>query len=327
MKRVGYLIEKIATIDNLYLAFWKARKGKDEKQAIIEYRKNLHQNLLTLQRQILIGKVEVGDYHYFTIFDPKERIICAADFSERVLHHALMNICHPYFEQHQIFDSYASRKGKGTYAAIDRAKVFTKEYRYFLKMDFRKYFDSISHEVLKGELKRLFKDEKLLSIFGQIIDSYEVTNKKGVPIGNLTSQYFANHFLSVADHFAKERLKIPAYTRYMDDVIIWSNDKTVLLKIGYAYQDFTAESLDLILKPFILNETKRGLPFLGYLVFPKELRLAKRSRERFIEKYKSYELNLENETWSQFTYQQHIQPLFAFVEKANSEGFRAKIMS
>lgn len=133
--------------------------------------------------------VSVGDYHYFKVFDPKERSICAAAFNERVLHHALMNVCHPIFERAQIFDSYASRIGKGTYAALDRASHFTKRYKWFLKLDFKKYFDSIQHGVVKSQLQRLFKDQELLNIFNSIIDTYEVAPSQGVPIGNLTSQY------------------------------------------------------------------------------------------------------------------------------------------
>ncbi|GHT32987.1 hypothetical protein FACS189415_2290 [Bacteroidia bacterium] len=121
---------------------------------------------------MLHGNIQVGDYHYFTIFDPKERIICAAAFGERVMHHALMNVCHPNFEQYQIYHSYASRIGKGTYAALKQACVYQKQYDWFLKLDVRKYFDSIDHDILKHLLSKRFKDKTLLNIFDKIIDSY-----------------------------------------------------------------------------------------------------------------------------------------------------------
>jgi len=139
MKRQGNLIEKIAALDNLELAYYQAQKGKADKKEVYEYGQWLQENLLKLQQQILTGEVEVGNYHYFTIYDPKERLICAAPFDQRVLHHALMNVCHPFFEKVQIFDSYASRLGKGTYAALERAKFFNRRYQWFLKLDFRKY--------------------------------------------------------------------------------------------------------------------------------------------------------------------------------------------
>ncbi len=225
MRRQGNLIDKIANIENLQLAYYKAQKGKAEKTKVFNFGKQLQANLQKLQQQILSGCVETGNYNYFTIYDPKKRLICAASFEQRVLHHALMNICHLYFERSQIFESYASRIGKGTYAALDKARRFNKRYKWFLKLDFRKYFDSLDHIVLKSQLNRLFKDRQLLNIFSSIIDSYCVGSGKGVPIGNLTSQYFANHYLSQADHYMKEIVNIPAYTRYMDDVILWHNAK------------------------------------------------------------------------------------------------------
>ncbi len=150
MKRQGYLIERIAAIENLELAFYKAQKGKIAKASVQAFRKNLRENLMVLQAQILSGEVEVGGYHYFTIYDPKKRQICAAPFGQRVLHHALMNVCHPFFEKVQISDSYASRIGKGTYSALEKAKRNGRRFPWFLKLDVRKYFDSIHHGVLRA---------------------------------------------------------------------------------------------------------------------------------------------------------------------------------
>lgn len=326
MKRTGYLIEKIADMDNLRLAFIKAAKGKEAKSAVILYRDNLAANLLLLHNQIQNNDVVIGDYHYFTIYDPKERLICAADFSERVLHHAIMNICHPVFEKAQIYDSYACRKGKGVYAALDRAFVFTKKYNYYLKLDVRKYFDSINHFVIKDLLRASFKDYNLLCLFDSIIDSYSRSENCGLPIGNLTSQYLANHYLSKADHYIKEKLLIPAYVRYMDDMILWHNDKNQLLEAGKQLADYLDNNFKLSLKPFCLNTTTKGLPFLSYLIYPDKIRLTARSRQRFIKKFNTYESNLKTGEWSQSTYQKHILPLVAFTEYADAKNFRRKII-
>ena len=148
MKRENNLIEQIADPDNLRLAFWKARKAKDGKMEVAEYRKNLDKNLLLLRDNLLTGNVDVGNYYYFTIYDPKERKICAAAFHERVLHHAIMNVCHANFEKFQVYSSFASRLGKGTYAAIEKAKAYQQQFKWFLKLDVRKYFDSFK---LKSE--------------------------------------------------------------------------------------------------------------------------------------------------------------------------------
>ena len=185
-----------------------------------------------MQKGLVAQTLQIGDYHYFKIHDPKERLICAASFSERVLHHAVMNVCDPFFNRYQIFDSYACRKSKGTYAALDRARHFNHHFKWYLKLDVRKYFDSIHHGRLKRLLVKQFKDKSLLDLFNGIIDSYHVSDACGIPIGNLTSQYFANHYLAVADHFIKEELRIKGYVRYMDDMVLWHNDKISLLKSG-----------------------------------------------------------------------------------------------
>lgn len=326
MKRQGNLLESIADPENLRLAFWKARKGKEGKTEVAEFRKCLEKNLLTIREELLTGKVEIGNYQYFTIYDPKERLICAASFRERVLHHALMNVCHANFEKYQIFDSYASRIGKGTYAAIERATNFQKKYKWFLKLDVRKYFDSINHAKLKVLLTKRFKDKMLLQVFFKIINSYSTSVGKGLPIGNLTSQYFANHYLAVADHYIKEKLQAPAYVRYMDDMVIWSDDKTTLLDIGKKFQAFIESELNLSLKPYCLNSSDKGLPFLGYSLFPNKVLLNGESRKRFISKMKNFLYKLKTNVWDQKEYQNHVVPLIAFVKHANSLGLRQKLM-
>lgn len=324
MKRENNLIWLIADPDNLRLAFWKARKAKEGKMEVVAYRKSLDENLIALRNELLSGKVQVGQYHYFTIYDPKERKICAATFRERVLHHALMNVCHANFEKYQIYDSYASRLGKGTYAALERTSVFQKQYKWFLKLDVRKYFDSIDHAILKSMLTKRFKDKLLLQIFFQIIDSYQTLEGKGLPIGNLTSQYFANHYLALADHHIKEKLQASAYVRYMDDMVIWSNDKNMLLKIGNEFQSFIESELSLSLKPFCLNSTDKGLPFLGYLLYPDNILLNRQSKKRFKSKFIRYAAMLENEVWHQSDYQAHVLPLIAFAKHANTYHLRRK---
>ncbi|MBN2001136.1 RNA-directed DNA polymerase [candidate division KSB1 bacterium] len=327
MKRQGYLIEKIADYFNLCLAFYKAQRGKSAKIEVIEYRNRLQENLTKLRSQILSGNIEIGNYFYFTIYDPKKRLICAAPFGQRVLHHALMNVCFPFFERVQIYDSYATRINKGTYAALDRAKRYNRHYSWFLKLDYRKFFDNIDHGILEKQLHRVFKDKNLLYIFKQIIGSYSVTPGKGVPIGNLTSQYFANHYLTQLDHFIKERLKIKAYVRYMDDLVLWDSDKKILKKSGQMIQQYSQEELKLTLKPFCLNQNTFGLPFLGYLLYREKIRLAFRSRIRFVKKVSVYENNYASGLWTQKEYQNHVQPLIAFTEYADTKEFRKKILA
>ncbi len=326
MKRVGYLIEPIADIDNLRLAFLRAKRGKSTKEGVLNYQANLDANLLSLQEAILSGSVSVGNYHYFKIYDPKERLICASDFREQVLQHALMNVCHSYFERHQIYDSYASRINKGVHKAIEKARYNSGKYNWYLKLDFKKFFDNIHHDVMKSQLAKLFKDPKLLAIFYQIIDSYEVQPSRGVPIGNLTSQYFSNHYLSISDHYAKEKLQTKGYVRYMDDIVFWDREKKMLLEIGKNFEVFSKVYLRLSLKPYCLNDVKRGLPFLGYLIFPDKILLAQRSKKRYAKKLNGLQQEYESGIINEHEYQTRLNSLISFTEHANALGFRKKVM-
>ncbi len=317
------MLPAIAEMENLRWAFWKAGKGKRSAAAVLAYQRSLEEHLRDLERQIQQAAVRVGDYCYFRIYEPKEREICAAAFREQVLHHALMNVCHPIFDRSLIFDTYACRKGKGTYAALERARCFTRCYDWFLKLDVQKFFANIHHDVLKGQLARLFKERGLLHIFFQIIDSYRATPDRGLPIGNLTSQYFANHYLS---GWIKEDLRCRAYVRYMDDLVLWSNDKSVLLEAHDVIRTRLSAGLRLQLKPCQLNRTALGLPFLGYRVFSFHQRLLQKSKLRFGRKMKRIYRCLVDGTWNEARAQAHTLPLIAFTEHADTVAYRKVVL-
>lgn len=318
MRRANKLIPGIADPDNLRLASWKAAKGKRYSKQVMAWQANLGVNLKTLREQIMAGCVEVGHYHLFKIYDPKERLICAPSFGEQVLHHALMNVCHPYFDRVLIDDSYASRKGKGTHAALKRAAAFSRSQAWYLKLDVRKFFETIHHGILKRQLCRLFKEERLLKIFYDIIDSYENSPERGVPIGNLTSQYFANHFLSGLDHFIKETLLIPAYVRYMDDMVLWHDDKYQLQAALVAVEDFATSKLHSELKPPVLNSTAHGLAFLGYRIYPHHIRLTQQSKLRFLHKMGHVTRQYLSNNWHEKGCQRHALPLLSFTGHADT---------
>lgn len=313
--------------DNLYTAYWKARKGKEAKHEVIKYSKNLEQNILTLQKQLINGNVDVGNYRYFTIFDPKERVICAAPFPQRVLHHALMNICGPLLDKHQIPDSYASQTGKGTYAALQRARYFHKRYAWCIKIDVRKYFDNICHDVLKRQLERFFKEKRLLAVMNSIIDSYDSgTSDRGLPIGNLTSQFLANHYLSIVDHYAYEQQKVCGYVRYMDDILIYDKDKETLLTKAKMIRKKIEEELRLGLKVFDIKPTTKTMQFLGYRLTDSCLLLSQRSKARFREKVRKYEGKYNDGVWTEEDYRRHLSPLMGFVLKADSYRYRRNVL-
>lgn len=326
MKRVGNLIERIADKENLLEAFYKAQRGKQGKDEVCAYRASLWENIDELQQQIQTTDVHVGNYRTFTIHDPKTREIYATDFSERVLHHAIMNVCHPYFERHFIYDTYATRPDKGVYKALERARKACVRYDYVVKLDVRRYFDNISHAILKKQLGRIFKDERLMVIFGKIIDSHEVTPGKGLPIGNLTSQYLANFYLSGLDHYIKEVLRVPVYVRYMDDMLLFAETRQQLNGVLCAVQRYVCEQLQLELKSPIVFHTHQAVPFLGYRLCRHAVLLNNRSKRRFRQKINEYNKQLLTNRITQSEYAVGVVPLIAFTRHAYTRKFRKTII-
>lgn len=322
MKRVGNLMPRISDIDNLYLAYLKARRGKRLKKEVLEFSSNFDENILNLKAALENDSVEVGQYRYFTIYDPKERVICAARFEERVLHHAIMNVCHEYFDRTLIDTTFATRKNKGVYAALDYARKSLKKYKYVVKLDFRKYYDSVVHEIVYDKLNRMFKDRDLLSLLSKILDSYEVSSGCGLPIGNLTSQYFANNYLSSLDHMIKEDLHIPAYARYMDDMLLACDSRTELKQAVSMVNDYAKTVLRLQLKPPIYRNSENGVEFLGYKVFYHHLELTGRSKKRYRKKLLDYEKKRLSGKWSETDYRRHVEPLVSFTDHAACHAFR-----
>ena len=187
MKRAGNLFERIAERDNLRSAVHKALRGKRDRPEAIEFRAALDRRLTDMAEQLRAGTYPVGVYRQFVIHDPKERIITAPCFAERVVHHAIMNVCEPEFDRWLIGDTFACRTGKGRMAALLRARHFAGRQAFFLRLDIRKYFDSIPHDELLARLERRFKDGRLLALFARSVRSFRSELGHGVPIGSLTS--------------------------------------------------------------------------------------------------------------------------------------------
>ena len=322
VKRVGYLMPRIASPENLREAFLRAAKGKSMKNDVIRFREHLKENLRKIEQGLLTCNYDFNSYHFFKIYDPKQRVICAASFPDRIVFHAVIRICHPVFDRFQIFDSYACRVGKGTYRALDRALHYCRRYEWFAKLDVCKYFDSIDHDVLMNQLCKLFKDPQLLILLKKIVGSYSVKDFRGLPIGNLTSQYFANHYLSVADHYAKEQMHVKAMVRYMDDILLFSSNKEKLMENVRDLSYFLKEQLKLELHEPIINRTFYGIPFLGYVVKKDCLRLHQRSRKRFVKKMMLLTRSLEDGTIDENDYVNHATCLMAFINKADVDDFK-----
>jgi len=323
MKRIGYLFDEIIDPDNLRLAFVEASRGKRCRDDQRAFQRNLNEELVRLREGLIKGDYPIGHYKRFMIHDPKEREICAAGFGERVLHHALMNVCEPYFDRALIDNSFACRKGKGQQLAVMKARKYARRYAWFMKCDFRKYFDSIAHDGVLRMLTRKFKDPYLLQWFGRILGSYEKTPGRGLPIGNLTSQHFANLYLDPLDRLAEARGF--AYVRYMDDFVFWADSKAELLNLRRELTDFIHERLSLEFKeqPFV-NRTALGMDFLGLRVFPSAVRLSRSARRRYLDGVRACEWACRNGKIGELECQARETSLTAFVSFADSRDWRRK---
>lgn len=319
MKRVGNIFDVVADHENLLLAFWKASRGKRSRPDQMAYAGNLERNIDVLRVGLLCGDYPVGDYNKFIVHEPKERVICAAAFRERVLHHALMNVCELYFEKWLIHDTYACRKGKGQLAAVERARDFARQHEWFLKCDIRKYFDSIPHEGLKRMLRRKFKDERIVKWFERIIATYETEPGRGLPIGNLTSQHLANLYLDPLDRFQSVD-----YLRYMDDFVFYSDSKAVLKSILGALPAFLG-TLGLSLKEgAFINRTAHGMDFLGMRVWPWRIGASRASLRRYRRKMAMCERMYQKGFIDEGILQSRATALTAFLAQGDTVSWRRR---
>ena len=286
MKREGNLFEKVADFHALCAAAKRAARGKGGAYSTAAFIIDMERETLALQRDILDGTYRPKPYRTFYISDPKPRTISAADFRDRVAHHALCAVLEPLFERAAIFDSYACRKGKGSHAAVRRAQSFAGRFPYFLKLDVKKFFETVDHGVIMTGLRRLVKDGWLLVLADRIIEHGAPGSPpgKGLPIGNLTSQHFANNYLSPLDHFIKENLRVPGYIRYMDDLLFFAESKAFLRGVNQTVRDYMTDRLKLEIKTkaTILAPVSEGVPFLGLRVWPHLIRLDGTSKRRLM---------------------------------------------
>ena len=327
MKRAGNLYASIATPDNLRLAFYKAAGVKHDRPEVVRFREKLSDNLALLRQQLTLQKPDIGHYRFFQVRDPKPRHICAASFPERVLHHAVMNICEPVLDRYGIYDSYACRKGKGSVRALERAQMFSQKNGWYLKLDIRRYFDSIDQGVMLQLLHRRFKDKPLLHLFDQLLAIYHTDPGKGMPIGNLISQHLANFYLGHLDHWIKEILRVRYYLRYMDDFILFGENRILLKEQLGLIRTYLDKKLRLEIKENVqLNRCGYGIPFLGFRVYPCCIKLGVQSKRRFRVKFRQYERKLFLGQWSEVELIRHMEPLLGFTYTASSQAFREHVI-
>lgn len=294
-KTYSGIFEQIITFDALYQAYLSARKGKRKSWTCRHYEKDLESNLIQLQNELIWGQYRTGGYRYFMVHEPKTRQVAALkNFSDRIVQHAIMAAIEPIWEARFITHSYACRSGKGTHAGADKVQEMMRECLhqhgklYALKADIRKYFASINHATLKHLVRKRISDSKLLTVLDDIVDSYNEHERpgQGLPIGNLTSQLFANIYLDDFDQWIKCRRREKWYARYMDDFVVIAPEKNHLHALRLDIERWLDENLSLETNSktgvFPVAHTHgRGLDFLGYHLWPDRRRLRKSSLRRF----------------------------------------------
>ena len=343
MKRIDGLYEKIYDYENLYQAYIEARKLKRYRQEILRYSADIDTNLIEMQNELIWRTYRVGRYREFYVTDPKKRLIMALLFRDRVVQWAIYRQINYLLDKRYIPTSYACRIGGGTQRAVHKLQQYIRHTLgevYVLKLDVSKYFYRIDHDVLLDILHRIFKDQELLELLRRIIDDEQggglfgidiETGEReagvGMPIGNLTSQMFANLYLNEADQYAKHTLHAKKYIRYMDDMVIVSNDKAYLRDCWQAMDDFLASHLKLQLnrKSTILKASS-GIDFCGHRVWRDHIKLRKKAalkmkhRLRWLKRaYARGEVDLQTVTASLTSY-------FGLLSHCDSYELRKSIL-
>lgn len=316
------LYPAVCDFENLWSAYTKARRGKRYKEPAAHFDRHLEHNLLALQTELRDRTYRPGAYHHFHIHEPKKRLISAAPFRDRVVHHAIVNILEPIYEPRFSGSSYACRKDMGTHKAIDRAHWGIRNCAWFLKGDIVKFFPSVDHGVLKSVLRRKIADRDVLELIDRIIDSgagvlddecpphwfagdallTPAERPRGMPIGNLTSQFFANVLLNELDQYVHHQIKPRDYVRYCDDFILFDHDPERLRTAQAAIAGRLAD-LRLRVHPrkTHLRASSQGVKFLGFRLTPQTRRVARESISRFrrrMRRNRKQRLRGERDTWS-----------------------------
>lgn len=317
------------------MAWDEFKKGKRRKKDVRKFEYNLRSNILQLHEELKLRTYSHSDYTSFFIKDPKLRHIHKACVKDRVLHHAVFRVLYPIFDKTFIFDSYSCRINKGTHRAVNRLNFFARKVGenntktcYILKCDIRKFFDSISHEILINLIKKKVKDENTIWLIAEIVKSYFVKTNTGIPLGNITSQLFANIYLNELDYFIKQKLLVKHYVRYCDDFVILRGSREYLENLVFKIQFFLSENLKLSLHQdkIIIRKYHQGVDFLGYVSFPYFRILRLKTKKRMFRNIKIKIDLLKTGKIAAENFNQTVQSYFGVLKHCDSYNLKIKII-
>ncbi|MDD3040516.1 reverse transcriptase/maturase family protein [Bacteroides sp.] len=350
MQSIKNLYEEIYDFENIYKAWEEARKGKRYRDDVLIFNQNHEEHLIDIQNQLIYETYEVGRYHTFYVYEPKKRLIMSLPFKDRIVQWAVYRQLFPLYENTFINDSYAYRKGKGTHKAADKLQYWLRqtdrkpERYYYLKMDISKYFYRVDHEILLKILGKRIKDERLLRLLSKIIncettqfglpmwkepDEVDVADRladKGMPIGNLTSQMFANIYLNEVDQYAKHKLHLHYYIRYMDDIIILHKDKKYLAEVRDLMGVFLDEKLRLNLNDkTVIRPCSMGIDFVGFRIWATHRRMKKKTAVKIKRNLKSHIRRVKRGEESKERLERTIASYRGILSHCNSYGMRMSL--
>ena len=319
MKRKGDLFEQIISIENLKLADEKARRGKRKNYGVRKHDKNREENILKLHELLKNGDFRCSEYKIFTIYEPKEREIYQLPYyPDRIVHHAIMNVVEPIWCSIFTADTFSCIKGRGIHGAMNRMIEILKDVegtQYCLKIDVRKYYPSIDHNILKQIVRKKIKCKRTLKLLDCIIDS-----ANGVPIGNYLSQYFANLYLAYFDHCVKEQMQVKYYIRYADDMVFFGRDKQYLNGVLIQVNDYFTEHLNIEIKRNyqIFPVEKRGVDFVGFVFKHAHHTMRKTIKQNFARRLKKLDKQVEV---TKTEYKQNICGWLGWAKHSSSKHF------
>ncbi len=336
MKKLSDIYPAVIAKENLYQSAYMASRGRRYRDTTADFNFSLEREIDRLHKELLNKTYCHGKYRLFTIYDPKKRKIAAAPFKDRVVHHAVHDVIEPIIDKTFIYDSYACRKDKGTHMAVDRAQRFLRANKFCFHGDIKRYFPSINRCILKKILLMRIDDKDLLWLLGKIIDSAALLpylssqpDEIGLPIGNLTSQFFANLYLNEMDYFIKFNLRIRYYLRYMDDFLIFSNEKAELSEIKEKIRRFLNDRLELRLheEKSQIYSTSGGIKFLGFRLFFEYRRISSENLRRFRKRIKNFEYLFTNKQVTTPAVKDSVRCWVAHSKYANTIMLRKDILN
>lgn len=322
-KRVFNLWSDITSFEQLRSSTKLAQKGIRLNRSALSFLVEIDSNIIELQQRLKDRTYQPAPYTEFMLLDPKPRRIQAADFVDRVVHHSLCKSLTPHFERSYLAHSFACQKGKGNHKAIQQAQRFSRRFSdgWFLKIDIKHCFETIDHAVLMQRISKRIGCVDTLWLTDKII-SHGGIDGKGLPIGNLTSQHFANFYLDALDHYCIEHLGARGFIRYMDDVLLFAHDKDDLLEALGELTLWLPRELKLEIKHTAtqIHPVHHGVPFLGFRIFPKCIRFDAKRKRRFIQRWKSIAKMDEIEQ------SQRYNGLVCWAEQANTRQLRRHLL-